>query len=107
MSRKTFETRQSNIELLRIIAMFMIAFNHFSGHGVMHRLSESPYVIWAQGSVVNKLFSAFLRPGGEVGVGIFLSSQDTSAVKKIQERWLRLGYRRSFMAFINGCDRED
>ena len=63
--------RDSNIELLRIISMFMIVFNHLSGHGVMHRLSETPYVIWAQGSFFNKIFSSFLGSGGEVGVAIF------------------------------------
>ena len=65
-------TRMSNYELLRIVAMFMIIGCHFSGHGVMHMLSErEAYVLWNSGTIINKIATCVLMPGAQIGTAIF------------------------------------
>ena len=64
--------RESNIELLRILAMLMIVGNHYAGHGIMYKWDPArSYQLWSAGSQVNKLFASLLSLGGEIGVGIF------------------------------------
>ena len=64
--------RISNIELLRIIAMFMIVASHLACHGVHHcNDSINAYKIWQAGSTFNKIFVSFLTPGGMIGVACF------------------------------------
>lgn len=63
--------RKSNIELLRIVAMFMIVGSHLACHGVQSQLlGNNTYQIWNDGSEINKIFVSFLNPGG-VGVALF------------------------------------
>mgnify|MGYP003560921603 FL=1 len=57
------QQRQSNFELLRIIAMLMIVAAHLAAHGAEHMNSEDAYVIWNAGSMINKIFSCFLIGG--------------------------------------------
>ncbi|MQM73061.1 MAG: acyltransferase [Eubacteriaceae bacterium] len=65
-------TRKSNFELLRVIAMIMIIAHHFAGHGIQHDLEGSTaYVIWRNGSLLNKIVDCLFAPGGKIGVGIF------------------------------------
>lgn len=63
--------RNSNIELLRIIAMIMILGYHFIAHGVINITSEDKYVIWSNGSLINSIASSLFTPGGGIGVGVF------------------------------------
>lgn len=56
--------RQSNIELLRIIAMLMIVSAHLGAHGVEHMGREDAYITWDVGNIVNKIFICFLIGGG-------------------------------------------
>ena len=57
--------RKSNIELLRIVAMFMIVGSHLACHGVQSQLlGNNTYQIWNDGSEINKIFVSFLNPGG-------------------------------------------
>ena len=64
--------RKSNIELLRIFAMLLIVGNHFAGHGVMFKWNpDVMYVVWGNGSIVNKIFCSMLSLGGEIGVAVF------------------------------------
>lgn len=65
--------RNSNIELIRIIAMFMIISYHYVSHGVIQILSGTNYldVFWTKGSIVNKIFCSFMLPGGTIGVCLF------------------------------------
>ncbi len=65
MNRKSI--RQSNIELARILAMFMIIGSHLAVHGVQH----DGYIIWGEGLPLNQWIVSFLNPGGEVGVALF------------------------------------
>src|SRR5574344_2233665 len=68
--------RSSNIELLRIISMFMIIGFHFAANGVMlcyYGASPNRLLQWADGSLTNQLFTAGLMPGGHIGVGIFFA----------------------------------
>ena len=56
--------RQSNIELLRILSMLMIAFHHFSVHGGFN---------WQATSVtIPRFWYNFIVMGGKVGVDIFV-----------------------------------
>lgn len=66
------QTRRSNFEMLRIVAMLMIVGSHLASHGVQHYLAgPSAFQIFNTGSLVNKLAVCFLNPGGEIGVAIF------------------------------------
>lgn len=59
-----YKQRNSNIELLRIVAMLMIVAHHFSVHG---GFSFDPSRI-----SVNLIWIQFLQLGGKVGVDIFI-----------------------------------
>ena len=59
------DKRQSNIELLRILAMLFIIAYHFVYHGDVYY----PHV---DISGFNRIFTTFLRPFGKMGVNIFV-----------------------------------
>lgn len=42
--QNSFYLRESNFELLRIIAMLMIVAHHFIVHGVMHYETEEQFI---------------------------------------------------------------
>ncbi len=64
--------RNSNIELLRIVAMIMILASHMACHGIQHcKETKAAYQIWNNGKMLNKLFVSFLNPGGMIGVACF------------------------------------
>lgn len=65
------KVRQSNIELLRIVAMLIIIGSHYIRYGVMVASTDAAREIWQQGSAVNKVLSCLFLPGGAVGVAIF------------------------------------
>lgn len=68
----TEKKRQSNFELLRIIAMLMIIGSHLACHGIQHVTSTvDSYQIYLSGTDLNKAVISFLNMGGEVGVAIF------------------------------------
>lgn len=83
--------RQSNFELLRIVAMLMIVAHHLAVHGVQHVLEPNIcYAAYAAGSFLNKVFTCFLLPGGEIGVGLFfmttgyfLCTANQTSVRKV------------------------
>lgn len=60
--------RQSNIELLRIIAMVMIVGHHFAVHGWE---GGFPYPSIS----VNRLWIQFIQMGGKIGVNVFYHRQ--------------------------------
>ena len=84
MSERVFtkSDRESSIELLRIMAMLMIVAHHFTVHGVMHYKTTEQFIRWAEGMPQNKIVSAFLFPGGEVGVAIFFIITGYFCIKK-------------------------
>lgn len=61
MDKKT--VRNSNFELLRILAMIMIVAHHFAVHSALD-VSTMSYA--------NNLWISFLRNGGKLGVNIFI-----------------------------------
>ena len=64
-------TRNSGIELLRILSMLMILSHHYVNFGIVHGIHGKQYDFWANGSVINRAFSALLQPGGRIGVAVF------------------------------------
>lgn len=90
MKRKV---RQSNFELLRIIAMLMIILHHFAGHG---RVYDS--VTQGGGKIVAALF--FI--GGSLGVNIFMliSSYFLIDTKFSLKRVLRIWFELFFYSVI-------
>lgn len=91
MKNETLTKRQSNFELLRIIAMLMIVASHLACHGVQHVLDENiAYAAYDSGSLANKIFTSFLNPAGTVGValffmitGFFLCKKEKGSIKKV------------------------
>ena len=76
-------TRESNFELLRILAMLMIVASHYAVHGI-------GFDNWTTGSLVNRWCIAFFFSGGEIGValffmisGYFLIIKEKISVKKV------------------------
>lgn len=64
--------RNSNIEILRIIAMVMIVGHHFMIYGVQQSFDLSiAGTVFSNGSILNKIFTSLILPGGVVGVAIF------------------------------------
>ena len=64
MLLKQRKTRNSSIELLRIIAMIMIIFHHFAIHGEFN---------WSASFVsIPRLWYNFIFMGGKIGVNIFV-----------------------------------
>lgn len=80
--------RQSNIESLRIIAMFLIVAHHFSRHGGFE---------FVAGITLNKLWIQFIQIGGKIGVnifvlisGYFLIDVTSCKIKKILKLWTQI-----------------
>ena len=48
--------RQSNLELLRILSMFLIVLVHYEAHGVKHVSDPAMNMLWRSGSIVNQWF---------------------------------------------------
>lgn len=81
--------RQSNIELLRIIAMILIVAHHFALFGAFG-FSETTVSI-------NKLWIQFIQIGGKIGVnifilisGYFLINEKSIKINKIIKFWLQI-----------------
>lgn len=87
MSENRIQTRSSNFELLRILAMLMIVAHHLAVHGVQHvLLSDIAYQTYN----VNKIAVNLLVPGGSIGVaiffmltGYFLSGKQKTSILKV------------------------
>jgi hypothetical protein len=63
--------RESNFEMLRIIAMIMIVGSHYCTHGVKQWTEENSLQIWSTGTLGEKIIAEIFSPGGMVGVAIF------------------------------------
>ena len=63
--------RQSNFELVRIIAMLMIVGAHYLGHGVLKVRTVNMYDVFLQGDFINQAISVLYSPGGKTGVALF------------------------------------
>ena len=81
--------RQSNIELLRIIAMVIIVAHHFAVHGGFDFPIETV--------APNRLWIQFLALGGKIGVNIFVLISgyfliDAKSLKKVKvlKLWLQI-----------------
>lgn len=88
-SIKTKESRNSSIELLRIIAGFMIISNHFINHGVLQPISDYIEKVYNTNLAFSQLASLFYCPENEIFIiitGYYLSYkkyQGEGAFKRI------------------------
>ncbi|MBR4173172.1 MAG: acyltransferase, partial [Clostridia bacterium] len=81
---KTVETkkvRQSNIELLRIIAMLLIVAHHFSLYGSFPTDSMSG---------INQIYIDFLAIGGKIGNNIFILISGYFLVTEKSHKWNKI-----------------
>ena len=81
--------RDSNIEILRIISMFLIIAHHFSVHGGFKFLISDVSI--------NKFWIQFLQLGGKIGVnifvlisGYFLINTKKVQINKILKLWIQI-----------------
>ncbi len=88
---RTEQNRDSNFELLRIFAMFMIIAHHFSVHGGF----EFPKSL--SDITINRLWTQFILMGGGLGndifvliSGYFLVKSRAMKVSKVFDLWLRM-----------------
>lgn len=97
--------RQSNIEILRILAMFMIIGSHLAGHGVQQQLNpETAFKVWGTGPMLNKIVTVAMIPGGGVGValffiitGYFQIDKKTISLKRVITETVFYGWLLSFL----------
>lgn len=63
--------------------MLMIIAHHFAIHGIQHDLDGSTaYVVWRNGTLINKIADCLYVPGGKIGVGIFFMLTGYFLIKK-------------------------
>lgn len=89
--------RQSNIELLRIIAMIMIVAHHFAVHGGFE---------FSSSITLNRVWIRFIQMGGKIGVnifvlisGYFLITAVGIKTSKVLKLWLQI-FTYSILIFI-------
>ena len=63
--------RQSNFELIRIVAMLMIVASHYVCHGIYKVSSTNAYDVYLHGDMINRVVSVIYSPGGKTGVALF------------------------------------
>ena len=64
--------RNTNMELLRIVSMFMIVLSHYMYHAVMHTGQAGAFEIWETGTTMMKFLTSSCVLG-QIGVGLFFS----------------------------------
>nr|WP_298006681.1 acyltransferase [uncultured Flavobacterium sp.] len=64
--------RSSNIELLRIVSMYLIVLSHYVYFAVLHMGQDNAFETWREGSTILKFFTSSCILG-QIGVGIFFS----------------------------------
>ena len=70
------KTRDSNIELLRIVAMMMIIMHHLVYHtGVYKIIGEKHFII------------SIMLSGGKIAVVVYIRSEERRVGKECRSRW--------------------
>ena len=95
--------RQSNIEIMRIIAMVMIIASHYTGHGIMQIYSTDLILTtWIKGTEFNKVFSCIIGSGGGVGVAIFFMISGYFLSQSNKTHFVKIGAEVFFYSIICG-----
>lgn len=87
-----YKNRESNFELLRIFAMFLIVLHHCNVHGIFDYWNDNSFVLYR----INNFISLFLSSGGQVGVTLFVlltgyfSCQQSFKLKKWLSVYLQM-----------------
>ena len=82
----TTETRQSNIELLRIIAMMFIILYHIAFHGNW----DDGSIFWPDEITFNVLFLQSILPFGKIGVNIFVLISGYFLINSVKDTWPKI-----------------
>lgn len=99
----TAKHRESNFELLRIIAMLMIVGSHLACHGVQRVLEgDLAFVAYKSGSITNRIFTNFLQPLGDVGVALFFMITGYFLCKKTRTSIKKVALESAFYSFLFG-----
>lgn len=95
--------RKSNIEIIRILAMFLIVGYHMITNGLV----DSSFSYWNEGTLFNKIIASALFPAGRIGVmlffmitGYFLFDKDKVSIKKVLYKSLFYIYFTSILFII-------
>lgn len=83
--------RSSNIELLRIFAVYFVVVHHIILHYILHNFSSDYCSLWLESSISNRFVSSVLYSMGGVGVllffmitGYFLAEKtESGSIKKV------------------------
>lgn len=105
MSTLGVKKRESNFELMRIVAMVMIVAHHLVVHGVQHCLDlELQYAAWHDGTFFNRIFSVlFGDSGGQIGVGLFFMVTGCFLCRKKSASVLKVSLQTIFYSFLCAC----
>lgn len=102
--------RKSNIELLRILAVYFVVVHHIIMHYVLHNFSLDYCTLWLESSILNKLTSSLFYSFGGVGVlcffmitGYFLAEKtESGAIKKVFLTVIFYGLLGAFFSITKG-----
>ncbi len=95
------DKRKSNIELLRIVVMFLIVGHHYFIHGLVDSWDQEGCQIWLRGGKINRLVSSLFFPGGEVGVAVFFIIMGFFSIRKDKIRATRVIVQTEYCAIIS------
>lgn len=95
------DKRKSNIELLRIVVMFLIVGHHYFIHGLVDSWDQEGCQIWLRGGKSTDLSQACFFPGGEVGVAVFFIIMGFFSIRKDKIRATRVIVQTEYCAIIS------
>lgn len=93
--------RKSNIELLRIVVMFLIVGHHYFIHGLIDSWDKEACQIWLRGGVSNKFFSSLFFPGGEVSVAVFFIIMGFFSIQKNKIKVAKVFIQTEYCAIVS------
>ncbi len=95
-------SRNANIEMLRIILMLLIIAHHYVSHGIMECTNSIvAYRVWMEGTLFSRIYSCIFLPGGDIGVGLFFMISGYVLSEKNKVSIVKVVKTTIFYAWIN------